>query len=304
MYPEKDPLKNLRQNVDTTEKIRETKQRLNTPCPVSPYNMKRNREYTIQPFTYNRRNITLFLEEAKRKHIVYALLEVDVTTARNIIHHQKRQGKDISFTGWLIKCISQAAVEHRELNSYRQGRKKIIVFDDVDVPITIERTSNNETRPVPYIIRKVNKKTLEAITSEIRWAQHQNIDANTQCIGLPVHRVEWCVLHAPQFIKKAVLVILRNHGKLKKKYMGTIGVTSIGMIGNVPGWIIPLGGSLTTLIAVGSITKKPHVINDSMSIREILHVTIAVDHDLVDGGPLARFSQRFTELVEQKAFLK
>ena len=80
--------------------------------------------------------------------------------------------------------------------------------------------------------------------------------------------------------------------------MGTIGVTAIGMKGRFPGWVIPLGGTTTMLFVIGGITKKPGVIDDTISIREYLHVTIAVDHDLIDGGPLARFIDRFARLCE------
>jgi pyruvate/2-oxoglutarate dehydrogenase complex dihydrolipoamide acyltransferase (E2) component len=72
------------------------------------------------------------------------------------------------------------------------------------------------------------------------------------------------------------------------------------MKGNLPGWIIPLGGTTTILLVIGGITKKPGVTEDnSIAIREYLHVTIAVDHDLIDGGPLARFLEQFIDLCEK-----
>ena len=71
------------------------------------------------------------------------------------------------------------------------------------------------------------------------------------------------------------------------------------MKGCFPGWIVPLGGTTTMLFVIGGITKKPGVINDQIMVREYLHVTIAVDHDLIDGGPLARFIDRFTTICEQ-----
>jgi pyruvate/2-oxoglutarate dehydrogenase complex dihydrolipoamide acyltransferase (E2) component len=40
------------------------------------------------------------------------------------------------------------------------------------------------------------------------------------------------------------------------------------------------------------------VINDTIMVREYLHLTIHIDHDVVDGGPLARFVSRLTELLE------
>jgi pyruvate/2-oxoglutarate dehydrogenase complex dihydrolipoamide acyltransferase (E2) component len=99
-------------------------------------------------------------------------------------------------------------------------------------------------------------------------------------------------------MKKILLWITRYQGLLKKKHMGTVGVSSIGMKGDIPGWVIPLGGPVASLCIVSGIRKKPGVVNDQVVVRDFLHVTITVDHALVDGGPLARFIHRLTELVE------
>lgn len=256
------------------------------------------KSYNIIPFSKSRKNITLVLHEGKRKHVVHALLEFDVTDALRLIKARKHKGNDISFTGWLVKCVAQAAYEHKEVNCYRQGKRKIIVFDEVDVPITMEREVNGEQRPIPYIIRNAQTKSLDEITTEIRKVQQQDVNEESQILGLPLNMYERAVIKAPQWVKKIALMILRNHGKLKKQYMGTIGVTSIGMLGNFPGWVIPLGGPVAMLVAVGGIQQKPGVFKGKIAIRQFLHVTIAVDHDLIDGGPLARFVNRVTELIE------
>ena len=54
----------------------------------------------------------------------------------------------------------------------------------------------------------------------------------------------------------------------------------------------------TLLVIVGGIIKKPGVINDKIKIREYLQTTITTDHDIIDGGPLTRFVDRFDELIE------
>ena len=59
----------------------------------------------------------------------------------------------------------------------------------------------------------------------------------------------------------------------------------------------------TTMIAIGGITKKPGVIGDNIAVRDYLHITVTVDHDLVDGGPLARFVEDFKTIVENAQFL-
>ena len=49
---------------------------------------------------------------------------------------------------------------------------------------------------------------------------------------------------------------------------------------------------------MGGIALKPAVVGDQILPREILHLTIGFDHDVVDGAPAARFVRRLTELIE------
>jgi hypothetical protein len=69
------------------------------------------------------------------------------------------------------------------------------------------------------------------------------------------------------------------------------------MFGKGSGWAIPFG--LHTLdIALGGIAEKPGVVAGRIEIREYLCLTLSFDHDLIDGAPAARFTQRLKELIE------
>ncbi|HEC81029.1 MAG TPA: dehydrogenase, partial [Thermoplasmatales archaeon] len=104
--------------------------------------------YSFKPFSKQRENISLVASEGWRKHSIHAFVEFDVTEARKILReHKNKTGKSVSFTAWLIKCVAQAVSEHKELNAYRQGRRRIVVFDDVDVAIPVERFVEGEYRP-------------------------------------------------------------------------------------------------------------------------------------------------------------
>ncbi len=260
--------------------------------------MDRIGDYCIRPFSQNRRNIQLLLEEGSRKHNVHALLEIDVTKARSLIKEYKKKKKgDISFTGWVIKCVAQAVITNRELNAYRHGKRQIFVFEDVDIPIPVERNADGETRPMAYIIRQANKKNVLEITREIRTVQQEGVTDDTQLLGGYLTMLERFALGAPMFIKKLLLLYARRSALLQKKHMGTVGVSSIGMFGKFPGWAVGIGIP-ATFVAVGGVIKKPGVVEDTIQIREYLHVTIIVNHDLVDGAPLARFVSSLTEYME------
>jgi pyruvate/2-oxoglutarate dehydrogenase complex dihydrolipoamide acyltransferase (E2) component len=259
--------------------------------------MNRLGKYEIAEFTKERQDITIVSQEGKRRLTIHALLEIDVTKARGMIAALKGK-QDISFTGWIVKCVAQAVSEHSQLNTYRLGRGKVVIFKDVDIPIPVERNVGGVQRPLAYIVRKANEKTVTEITSEIRKVQHQEIDPATEVLGEDLTGFERWAINAPGWLKKLGVRIMRRRGLSKKKHFGTVGVTAIGMKGCFPGWAIGMGGPLATLIIVGGITKKPWVVDDSIQIREILHITVTADHSVVDGSPLVRFISRLTELLE------
>jgi pyruvate/2-oxoglutarate dehydrogenase complex dihydrolipoamide acyltransferase (E2) component len=70
------------------------------------------------------------------------------------------------------------------------------------------------------------------------------------------------------------------------------------MIGKINGWVIPVSVHPLSF-AVGSIIKKPGVVDDRIEIREYLYITVSVDHDVVDGAPAVRALSKLTKLVEK-----
>ena len=49
---------------------------------------------------------------------------------------------------------------------------------------------------------------------------------------------------------------------------------------------------------MGGIAWKPAVVEGRIEPREILHLTVVFNHDLIDGAPAARFTRRLVELIE------
>ena len=94
-----------------------------------------------------------------------------------MIRDKKKQAK-ISFNAWLIKCISKAVEECRAIHGVRKGKRKIVIFEDVDISIMIEREVQGEKVPLPYVIRKTNEKSISEIYNEIRMGQGQAINVS------------------------------------------------------------------------------------------------------------------------------
>jgi len=260
-------------------------------------------KYSVKPFTNSRKNIVIVTSEGHRKLKIDTILELDVTEARRLMREARAHGRDVSFTGWIVKCLAQAACEHPEVNSYRLGRNKLVVFEDVDISVTIERQMGEEIRPLVHLIRRAQTMSLVEITAVIRACQRQAAGTGEQTLGMELTGFERFVVASPMWMKRLMMALFRRQGLFKKKHLGTMTVTAIGMKGRFPGWVIPQGGPVATLIAVGGITEKPGVVNGVVVPRDYLHLTITVDHSVIDGGPLVRFVECFTKLVESAAFL-
>lgn len=64
-------------------------------------------------------------------------------------------------------------------------------------------------------------------------------------------------------------------------------------------YVLPyIGGPKASSFAIGSVARKPVVVRDAIEIREMVNVTAAFNHDLIDGAPAARFVNELRRLVE------
>jgi pyruvate/2-oxoglutarate dehydrogenase complex dihydrolipoamide acyltransferase (E2) component len=226
------------------------------------------------------------------KHHVRALLEVDVTEARRIIRRNRRVGTKISFTAWLIKTIADCVALHPQIAGVNDAKhNKVLVFEDVDISIVVEKPVNGARVPLPYVIRKADKKTLCQIREEIEAAKSQTVEnegdyvlgEEQSTLGMKLF------VRLPQWLRLVLMrLLVLNHPQRVKNMMGTVMITTAGMIGHTRGWIMPFGMHPLCL-AFGSLNEQAAVYRGEIQKREILHLTVLIDHDVIDGVPAARF---------------
>lgn len=233
------------------------------------------------------------------KHHMKALVELDVTEACEKLVWLKQQGEKISFNSWLIKCISETIHKHKMMHGIRSGKRKVVIFDDIDISIMVESTIEGVKAPLPYVIRKTNFKNIREINREIETAKEQAINGKANYVlGNDKNRLLMKFYYSlPGPARRLCWKLILRNPYLVKKNMGTVMVTSVGMIGDVKGWFIPV--SVHPLcFAIGSIEKKPGVVAGRIEIREHLYLTALVDHDVVDGAPAIRALTDLKKLVE------
>jgi pyruvate/2-oxoglutarate dehydrogenase complex dihydrolipoamide acyltransferase (E2) component len=238
------------------------------------------------------------------------LAEVDVTDARAAIEkHRAATGEALSFTGWIIQCLARAASEHPQVHAVRRGRRRLVLFRDVDVGYMVrgrpQGAGPSPGVPMPALIRRANEKSVGSITAEIRAAQGrgpaQAERAAEPPAWVPSRRMMRVFASVPFFVRKALYWdrLLRDPFRLKRQ-MGTVAVTAVGMFAEIGGgsnWGIPIEFHPLT-VALGAISRKPAIVGEHVEPREFLGMTLMFDHDVIDGAPMAEFLQRLRELIE------
>jgi len=245
----------------------------------------------IEPFPARRRGTVDYMRTAGRRSNVHGLLEVDVTEARRRIEAiEAATGASLSFTAFLVCCLARALEDHPHLNAYRDWRGRVHVFEDVDVNVLVETTVRGERLAVPHVVRRANERSVRSIHDEIRAAQTANDPANLSPVAELAFRL-------PGFVRRLLWRLPQLFPERWKAMAGTVAVTSVGMFGEGGGWALS-PTNYTLQLTVGGISEKPRVVDGEMTTREMLAITVTVDHDVVDGAAAARFVGELRELVE------
>ena len=254
--------------------------------------MKKSHDgYTVVPFPRMQSIVRTIACVARHKYIIRGLVEIDVTRARQLIReHKARTGESLSFTAFLAECVGHAVEMNKSVQAYRNWRHQLVLFDDVDINIQVERDRQGQKFSFPYIVRAANRKTVHAIHEEIRAAQAHPVS------GREVKAATWVTL-LPSFVQQMLFWVASKSPHLLTQNIGTVELNAIGMFGSRGGWGIHIPFH-TLSIVVGGIARKPGVVDERIEIREYLNMTINFDHDMIDGAPAARFTQQLIDLIE------
>ena len=247
--------------------------------------------YTLLPFPNERRLMAEGGRLGRQRHTVHGLTELDVTHARQLIRtHKERSSETLSFTAFIAACLGQAVESDKTLHACRDWRGRLVIFDDVDVSVLFEVEVDGRPMIRPHILRAVNRRTVRQLHDEIRAFQTQHQSSQESQF------LTW-FMRLPGFLMRWLLWGLFKMPHLLKQYYGTVMLTSVGMFGHGAVWGIPQSND-TLQIVLGGIAQKPAWVDGQVQPREYLSVTLSFDHDIVDGAPAARFTQRLRELIE------
>jgi pyruvate/2-oxoglutarate dehydrogenase complex dihydrolipoamide acyltransferase (E2) component len=251
----------------------------------------------VRPFPAARRDIVDALEVGVRRHVVHALLELDVTVPRaRLAAHRAATGEALSFTAFLVASLGRALAADRRLHAARDWRGRLALFDEVDVATLVE--AERDGVAIPHVLRAVDRRSVRDLTAELRRVRDRPASSAQRSGALArLSRL------TPGPLRRSFLRLLRRQPRWLKRVAGTALVTSVGGLGLGPGHAVGIVPLHTLALTVGDVAWKPWVVAGRVEPREVLHLTASLDHDLVDGAQAARFAGALRRLVEEAVVL-
>ncbi len=247
--------------------------------------------YSEIPVPLSRRLVMDATAIARRQPTVYGLFEVDVTVARRLIRdHRAATGEAFSFTSFIVGCLARAVALHPIVQGYLY-RNRVVVFDEVDVVVIAEVPAGEFSFPLAHVVRDAANHSIRQIHEEVRSHQSDRFREDDHRWS-PARAFLWL----PAGVRRAAYALLLRNPHRRKKYMGTVAVTALGMYGDGEFWGIALPQHNLQLV-VGGIAEKPAMVDGEVRPREFLSLTLAVNHDVIDGGPATRFANDLKRLI-------
>jgi pyruvate/2-oxoglutarate dehydrogenase complex dihydrolipoamide acyltransferase (E2) component len=237
-------------------------------------------------------------EIGKQKHHVAGLIELDVTESREKIRCYRREKGKISYNAWLISAIGRTVHQHEHTAAYLKGKRNVFVFQDINISLVVEKTINGQKVPIPMMIEKAQDATMESITRQIDDAKNQVLGDRDIVLRKKAEKLERLYYHMPGFIRRYVWKFMLSRPALAYKKMGNVAITSIGMMGKVRGWFIPISVH-PVCFGISTIAKRPVVVDNQVVIREVMNMTVLFDHDVIDGANMARFISELSANIEK-----
>jgi len=187
---------------------------------------------------------------------VYSIQDVDVTAIskwRNE-HKQEFEAKEkikLSITSFFLDATVKALIEFPYINATTDGNN-ITLMKHVNLGCAVALGTSGVIVPV---IKEAEKKDFPSLVRSF-----------------------------------SDLALRAKNKKLRPDEVsdGSFTVTNPGLYGTTIG--IPIiNQPQAAILCVGSITKRPVVIDDMIAIREICHLTLSYDHRIIDGLLAAQF---------------
>jgi pyruvate dehydrogenase E2 component (dihydrolipoamide acetyltransferase) len=201
---------------------------------------------------------------------VTILMEVDMTEAVRFRtqlagEFEKRYGARLAYDAMIAKACAIGLAEHPHVNAQWQDadigqQPGLRLQPNVNVGIAVA----SEAGLLVVVVRDADKKPLSQV--------------NTDLMGMVARSKQGGL--GPDELSGSTFTITN---------LGGYGVEAFTPIVNPPE---------SAILGIGRIAKRPAVVDGQIVPRDLMYVSLAFDHRVVDGAPAAQFLQRVKECLE------
>jgi pyruvate/2-oxoglutarate dehydrogenase complex dihydrolipoamide acyltransferase (E2) component len=226
---------------------------------------------------------------------MHGLFDVDITTARRRL---AEVDPPLSLTAFVVASLGRAAAAHPEVHAYRDWRGRLVQHRHVDVQTLIEVPTADGPFGLVHVVRDADIRSVDAISTELR-----AVKANPASTGSG--RLLATVGPALGRIPGLYRLMFAVMGRSRRAHLasGTVQVTALGMFADGGGFAIAPPTLASLVVVVGGLSTRPRAVGDRVELRDILDLTVTVDHNVVDGAPATRFGADLRRLMQTAAVL-
>lgn len=264
------------------------------PIAASPPAVPRLRKVAVQRFPGNRRLVTAALRAGRHKTPMYGLLDIDVTLAKRLL---TATGPPSSMTAFIAASAARVATAHPEVHAYRDWRGRLVTHQFVDVATMVEIPTAQGPFAIPHTLHDADIRSVLDLSGELRRVKTTPLASPSMRWA---ERYAWGV-RIPGAVRGVYAVMARSVPSRRR--IGTVAVTSVGMFAGGAGYGLTPLTLMSLELIVGGISQQPRVIDGHVEVRDVLNLTLAIDHDVIDGAPAARFAAELRAVLETAAVL-
>lgn len=266
----------LKKDIYNAQKARQKKEPKEEKIAVAPRNIEAPEikiagEVERVPISMLRKTIAknMALSKATIPHAA-AIDEFDVTELVSFRKNQKEmameKGVHLTYMPFIIKALVLTLKEFPMFNaSYDEEKEELILKKYYNIGIA---TDTPDGLMVP-VVKEADNKGILQIAKEVK-------ELSDAARGKTI--------------------------SLDKLQDGTISITNFGAVGTISG-IPVIKPPEVAILGIGKITKKPVIIDEEIVIRDILNVTLAIDHRVIDGADAGRFLNKLKQYLNNPMFL-
>jgi pyruvate/2-oxoglutarate dehydrogenase complex dihydrolipoamide acyltransferase (E2) component len=244
----------------------------------------------VVPFPSSRRAVTAAVRAGRRIVPMHGLLEVDVTEARA---HLADSRPPLSMTAFVVATVARAVAAHPEVHAYRNWRGRLVRHRHVDVQTLVEVPTGQGPFGLVHVVRDADIRGVADISAELRLVKAEPTSTGT---GRALQRLAPIAGRVPGFFPAMYAVMARS--VRAHELVGTVQVSAVGMFAGGGGFAIAPPTLASCTIVVGGLGRRPRALGDDVVVRDVLDLTVTVDHDVVDGAPATRFGADLRRRME------